>query len=112
MKTVRRAVAVLLCIACVLSCTCFAGTAQTSDDTAAGFTQDDFLSAKGQKIVNRKGEEITLKGVNLGSWMIWEDWLSPYGPYEEKLDHYTVLTELEDRFGRDKAYELFNTYMD
>lgn len=109
MKSIRRAVAILLCLSCLLSCTCFAGNAQTAETTATGFTQEDFLTTKGQKIVNQNGEEIQLKGVNLGAWMIWEDWLCPY---EGSLDHYTVLDTLEDRFGSDGAYELFNTYMD
>lgn len=109
MKSIRRAVAILLCLSCLLSCTCFAGNAQTAETTATGFTQEDFLTTKGQKIVNQSGKEIQLKGVNLGAWMIWEDWLCPY---EGALDHYTVLDTLEDRFGSDGAYELFNTYMD
>ncbi len=109
MKTPRRIIALLLALAAVLSCVCFAGAADTQEDTVTGFTDEDFLTAKGQKIVNQLGEKVQLKGVNLGAWMIWEDWLCPY---EGSLDHYTVLTELEDRFGRDGAYELFNTYMD
>ena len=71
-----------------------------------GFTADDFLTTKGRKLVNRKGETIQLKGVNLGSWMIWEDWLSPY---EEATDHYDILEKLTERFGEEKAYELMNT---
>ena len=78
-------------------------------DEITGFTAEDFLSTKGQDIVNRKGEKIQLKGVNLGAWMIWEGWLCPY---EDDLDHYTVLEVLTERFGEEKAYELFNTYMD
>lgn len=109
MKSIKRAVAIFLCLICLLSCTCFEGVAQTAEGTATGFTQEDFLTTKGQKIVNQNGEEVQLKGVNLGAWMIWEDWLCPY---EGSLDHYTVLTELEDRFGSEGAYELFNTYMD
>ncbi len=109
MKSIKRAVAIFLCLICLLSCTCFEGVAQTAENTATCFTQEDFLTTKGQKIVNQNGEEVQLKGVNLGAWMIWEDWLCPY---EGSLDHYTVLTELEDRFGSDGAYELFNTYMD
>lgn len=86
----------------------FATSAETAT-TESGFTAEDFLKTKGRKIVNQKGEEIRLKGVNLGTWMIWEDWLCPY---EEATDHYDVLTKLTNRFGEDKAYELMNTYMD
>ena len=87
------------------SLTSYAETAEPE----GGFTADDFLTTKGRKLVNRKGETIQLKGVNLGSWMIWEDWLSPY---EEATDHYDILEKLTERFGEEKAYELMDTYMD
>ncbi len=80
-----------------------------ANNNTTGFTDEDFLITKGQSIVNKRGEKIVLKGVNLGSWLIWEDWLSPY---EEATDHYDVLTKLTERFGQEKAYELMNTYMD
>lgn len=91
-----------------LSCPAFAA-GETADETVTGFTADDFLTTKGQDIVNRKGEKVRLKGVNLGAWMIFEGWLCPY---EDDLDHYTLLEKLTERFGEEKAYELFNTYMD
>lgn len=81
--------------------------AQTHEVT--GFTEKDFLKAKGTKIVNAEGKEIQLKGVNLGSWLIWEDWLCPY---EEATDHYDVLEKLINRFGEEKALELMNTFYD
>lgn len=109
MKTLKRILAVILSVATVLSCCVFAFAQEVPATEAKPFTQDDFLTTKWQKIVNGKGEEIQLKGVNLGAWMIWEGWLCPY---EDDLDHFTVLEVLEDRFGREKAYELFNTYMD
>lgn len=112
MKTAKKLISLLLSVITAFSCVLIAGADDGAPQTQTGFTQEDFLHTEGQNIVNQKGEVIRLKGVNLGAWMIWEDWLCPYDPYDEKLDHYTVLTELERRFGRDKAYELFNTYMD
>ncbi len=112
MKTAKRILALLLVITSVLSCVLIVGAEKAAPEITTGFTEDDFLHTKGQDIVNRNGEKVTLKGVNLGAWMIWEDWLCPYDPVDQKLDHYTVLTELERRFGREKAYDLFNTYMD
>lgn len=106
----KKFVSVLLAAVTVFSTFGFSlATSAEENEPAGGFTQDDFLAAKGRKIVNRKGEEVQLKGVNLGSWMIWEDWLCPY---EEATDHYDVLTKLTARFGEEKAYELFNTFMD
>ncbi len=109
MNTVKKVLALLLCLTTAIGCTFFAGAESEGNNTASGFTENDFLTTKGQKIVNQDGEEVHLKGVNLGAWMIWEGWLCPY---EDDLDHYTVLTKLVERFGREKAYELFNTYMD
>lgn len=108
MKFVGRIIAFTLVLTTVMGSLGFAG-AKPAAAEVSGFTQEDFLTAKGCRIVNKNGEKIQLKGVNLGAWMIWEDWLCPY---EGGLDHYTVLEKLENRFGRDGAYELFNTYMD
>ncbi len=80
-----------------------------ASDEVDGFTDEDFLSTRGQDIVNRRGEKVQLKGVNLGAWLIWEDWLCPY---EEATDHYDVLEKLTERFGIEAAYELMDTYMD
>ena len=107
-KTLKSVLSLILAIVVAFS-VCSVALAAEPEETEIGFTDEDFLSTKGQKLVNRNGDEIQLKGVNLGSWMIWEDWLSPY---EEATDHYSVLTTLEERFGRESAYELFNTYMD
>lgn len=106
MKAAKILVSLVLAIATAFSVCCFA-FAQPKE--TAGFTAEDFLTTKGQHIVNQNGEKVQLKGVNLGAWMIWEGWLCPY---EDDLDHYTVLEELTKRFGEEKAYELINTYMD
>lgn len=105
MKITRKIISLILAAVSVFSLCSPAFAAETS----AGFTAEDFLTTKGQNIVNQNGEKIQLKGVNLGAWMIWEDWLCPY---EGSLDHYTVLEVLTERFDEEKAYELFNIYMD
>ena len=106
----KRLLACLLTLVLLLSTVSFAFCADVggTGETKA-LTDDDFLTAKGSKLVKRNGEAVTLKGVNLGAWLIWEDWLCPY---EQATDHYDVLTTLTDRFGEEKAYELMNTYMD
>ena len=67
------------------------------------------LDPAARKRRHADGEKVVLKGVNLGAWMIWEDWLCPY---EQASDHYEVLSILTERFGEEKAYQLMNTYMD
>ncbi len=106
MKAYKKCLSVILAFVTLLTSLTFTVLASEQD---AGFTDEDFLITRGQDIVNRKGEKIQLKGVNLGAWLIWEDWLCPY---EEASAHADVLEVLTDRFGQDGAYELMNTYMD
>lgn len=117
-KAFRRIISTVLALILTMSVgvMSFAGNEQTAVKTAAtpennatGFTDDDYLVVQGTDIVNQLGEKIDLKGVNLGAWMIWEDWL---GPYEEASDNIEVIEILTERFGVEKAYELLNTYMD
>lgn len=124
MKNVfKKALSVFLAVLMLVSCCIFV----SADDDSGRFfgtkettalTDEDFLTASGNIIVNRRGEKVTLRGVNIGAWLIWEDWLVPYtgtdenGETVEDYDHYTVLTKLEERFGREKAYELMNIYYD
>ena len=82
-----------------------AGEAQATE--SAAFTDDDFLTAKGTDIVNKKGEKVVLKGVNLGAWLIWEDWINNY---EEVSDCYEAYETLVERFGEEKAYALIHEY--
>lgn len=87
----------------------FAAGDAAAAHSRALLTDADFLTAKGRDLVNRRGEKVTLRGVNLGGWLVMEDWLCPY---EEATDHYDLLTTLENRFGQQKAYELMNLYQD
>ena len=87
----------------------FSAGGTTGKTASAPFGDDDFLTAKGKKIVNKRGEEVVLRGVNLGAWLIFEDWLCPY---EEANDNFEVISALTERFGEEKAYELLDTYYD
>lgn len=112
MKAAKRILAFILSVITIFSAVPFAFAAGEDTSEAkkvTGFTKDDFLTTKGTKIVNAKGEEVQLKGTNLGAWLIFEDWLCPY---EEVSDHYSVLETLTERFGEEKAYELMNIYQD
>jgi len=111
-KNVKKLLSLILAVMMVISVcpAAFAANDTANDESeAVGFTEKDFLKAEGTKIVNAEGKEVQLKGVNLGAWLIWEDWLCPY---EEVSDHYEALTVLTERFGEEKAYELMNTYQD
>ena len=116
----KKIISVLLCAVLVLPLGAGAaaevlngGTSEngTADgvEKRTAISKDDFLVTKGNKIYNKKGEEVVLHGINLGSWLIQEDWLSPF---EEAEDHYDMLETLIGRFGVERAYELLNTYQD
>ena len=108
-KASVRFISALLAVL-ILSGSLVNGFCVDSDGEASGaFTDDDFLTADGRYLYNRRGEKVTLKGVNLGAWLVFEDWLCPY---EEVSDNYEVVETLTERFGQEKAYELLNTYYD
>ncbi|MGN1417898.1 MAG: glycoside hydrolase family 5 protein, partial [Acutalibacteraceae bacterium] len=111
MKKVKKFLALILSVIMIFSVcpAIFAADGSETAEEVTGFTEKDFLKAKGQKIVNAEGKNVQLKGVNLGAWLIFEDWLCPY---EEATDHYDVFQILTERFGEEKAYELMNIYQD
>ena len=78
MKTLKKILCAVLCVLMVMSSMVFAGAEnETTADEITGFTQEDFLRVKGRNIVNQKGEKVQLKGVNLGAWLVRENWLNP-----------------------------------
>lgn len=109
MKFFKSLICVALCFTLIFSFANFSGAENGEGDLNNAFTREDFLTAKGKDIINQKGEKIILRGVNLGAWLIFEDWLCPY---EEVSDNYEVIETLTERFGQERAYELLNTYYD
>ena len=112
----KKLISLLLSVLLVFSCFSFAAgaeTKETSSSESTGFTADDFLKVKGRKMYNAKGEEVVLHGVNLGGWLIREDWLCPDQiPDGVQYDNETVLEILTERFGLEAAYELINIYQE
>ena len=111
-KTLKKTLSLLLAalmLFSVCSVSFAVGEEDTTTEPVTGFTEKDFLTTNGTKIVNAEGKQVTLKGVNLGSWLIIEDWLSPY---EEATDNLNIFDTLTERFGEEKAYELMNIYQD
>ena len=109
MKTATRVMSLFLAVLMIFTVFPIASAQDGEEQQVTGFTEKDFLKTKGSKIINAEGKTVQLKGVNLGAWLIWEDWLCPY---EEVSDHYEALQVLTERFGVEGAYELMNTYQD
>ncbi len=70
------------------------------------------LTVKDGCIVNENGEEIVLKGVNLGNWLLWETWMGFVPEYTEDWGYYDTLEVLLDRFGEEKTNEIVKIFED
>jgi len=72
-----------------------------------------FLKAKGNHLRDNKGkgEIVLLHGVNLGGWLLFEEWMTPMDASGLK-DDYSVRETLIKRFGQDTADELIGSYQD
>lgn len=101
----KKWLALLLCLT-VLGASFVFAFAQDGGTTAV--TAADALKTDGERLVNAAGEEVRLRGVNLGGWLIQEDWFCP-ADNGKQGDRRTLETLIE-RFGVDKAYELYNIY--
>ena len=70
------------------------------------------LTVKDGYIVNENDENVILKGVNLGNWLLWETWMGFVPEYTEDWACYDTLQVLLDRFGEEKTAEIVKTFED
>ncbi len=80
--------------------------------TRAVAPQEDafsFLSAKDTIIVDESGNQVVLKGCNLGNWFLLEMWMLAvdHGQFE---DQYSFEKNLADRFGESEKNRLMELY--
>ncbi len=71
-----------------------------------------FLTVKDGYIVDENDENVILKGVNLGNWLLWETWMGFVPEYTEDWAYFDTLQVLLDRFGEEKTAEIVKTYED
>jgi len=67
------------------------------------------LHASGRNIVNANGNVVQLRGFNLGGWFIMEKWMVPLDS-GSLPDTYSVIQELDNRFGVAAEQSLITTY--
>ncbi len=67
------------------------------------------LRTNGNKIVNANGQQITLRGTNLGGWLMQEGWLSPLGSGEIDPKFITSITATTTN-GNQVAQNAIDTY--
>lgn len=71
-----------------------------------------FLRVEAGKLLNEKGENVTLRGVNLGGWLIQESWMCPVNGEDRKWANLDTLKLLESRFTQEQIQKLIDTYQD
>jgi endoglucanase len=67
------------------------------------------LHASGTSIVNAGGATVQLTGLNLGGWLVMEPWMCP-ADSGGLPDTYSIITELDSRFGVATEQGLIRTY--
>lgn len=75
------------------------------------------LHAQGASIVDSGGKAVTLRGVNLGGWLVEEMWMTPWvqdppsgSPYSKVVDHTTLWSTLTQRLGAVSSQNVKNAY--
>jgi endoglucanase len=72
----------------------------------------NMLRASGRNIVDSTtGAVVRLRGVNLGGWLVQEKWMTPLDS-GGLVDTYSVMKELDRRFGVATEQSLMKTYQD
>ncbi len=84
-------------------------TAAAQQESVQTVTSSSFLHTSGTSIVNGAGQVVQLRGVNLGSWLIMEGWMSPLDS-SGLPDEYGVIQTLDNRFGVAEEQSLLATY--
>ena len=66
------------------------------------------VHVQGSRIVDVSGQPVTLRGCNLGNWLLIEPWMLAW----EIDDQETIIKVLGDRFGQSQAERLMTIYRD
>ncbi|MEI6578323.1 MAG: cellulase family glycosylhydrolase, partial [Eubacteriales bacterium] len=106
----------VICLGCAVgvvaaSVSILCGAAASSKAFTA-LDKSDFLKTRSRTIVNARGQTVTLRGVNIGGWLLQESRMCPNNADDKVWGYYDTLKVLFERFGEEKANELLNTYLD
>ncbi len=114
MKRMKQglAAALSLCLLCTLVFTGASLPLASAATTGNPLTESDFLRVEGTDLVNQRGEVVILRGVNLGGWMIQENWMCPIKGEDGGWANLDTLEVLESRFTEEQVQTLFDTYQD
>ena len=67
-----------------------------------------FLKASGQKIVNEKGENILLRGIGLGGWMLQEGYMLRL---QKEGQQYRIKQRIEKLIGESQTQEFYTAWL-
>lgn len=82
-------------------------------ERSPSITDRDFLSVDGSSLVNRDGERVVLKGVNLGGWLIQECWMCPVVGADGEWGNLDTIEAFEQNgYSDEQIQRLFDTYQD
>ena len=77
------------------------------------FTSDDYLTVNGTDIVNRNGKKVYLRGVNMGGYLVHENWMSYIvlsNDFQGSKDHLNLTNYLYTTYGEQDTLDYFETY--
>lgn len=77
--------------------------------TALQVSAQGFLHAEGQKIVNEKGENVLLRGVGLGGWMLQEGYMLKVN---NEGQQYRIRERFESLMGRKQTQEFYDAWLE
>ncbi|QDU71026.1 cellulase family glycosylhydrolase [Mucisphaera calidilacus] len=75
----------------------------------AGSSTHPWIKAEGARFVNDLGEQVTLKGCNVGNWLLLEMWMLAID-HGQFRDQYDFEENLSRRFGRPERERLMDLY--
>ena len=89
-------------------------TGTQPDNNTAANTDVRFLSVKNGKLVDGNGKTVTLRGVNLGGWLIQEYWMCPVNSGKgDKWSNLDTINAFKNSGMTDsQIQQLFDTYQD
>jgi aryl-phospho-beta-D-glucosidase BglC (GH1 family) len=68
-----------------------------------------FLKAKGQQIVNGKGENVLLRGIGLGGWMLQEPYMLQLS--EVAVAQYDIKAKITDLIGKNNCEKFYSEWL-
>lgn len=96
----------------VVSASLSFGISRPTAAETVGIKSQSFLKASGKVLKDNfgNGNDVYLRGTNAGGYMLQEFWMCPTEYSTNVSDQMDILNVLAERFGRDRARTLVNTY--